>query len=66
MVNYDHPKQLGERNKKFKSVTMLTSEHKSWSGWVLKKGRYKMQGYAHRYLIVESSGQLAYFKTPGG
>jgi hypothetical protein len=34
-------------------------------GWVLKKGNRSMQGYQRRWVEVQSSGIMTYFKGPG-
>ncbi|KAJ3328059.1 hypothetical protein HDU76_010657 [Blyttiomyces sp. JEL0837] len=35
-------------------------------GWILKKGNRKMQGYARRWMKIDSDGYLSYAKQPGG
>lgn len=34
-------------------------------GWLLKKGRKKLQGYARRYFVLRTSGLLSYSLEPG-
>ncbi|KAF8335485.1 uncharacterized protein EI90DRAFT_336843 [Cantharellus anzutake] len=35
-------------------------------GWVLKKRRKRMQGYARRYFTLKSDGDLSYATQPNG
>lgn len=44
-----------------KSIDQLDVVH---SGWVLKKKRKKMQGYAKRFLVLTSEGILTYSLSP--
>ncbi|KAJ3196648.1 hypothetical protein HK101_008225 [Irineochytrium annulatum] len=39
---------------------------KAYEGWILKKGNRKMQGYAKRWMKIDSDGNLQYFRQPGG
>ncbi len=34
-------------------------------GWVMKKRRRRMQGWAKRYLKLDTSGILSYYSQPG-
>ncbi|PWN47061.1 hypothetical protein IE53DRAFT_371781 [Violaceomyces palustris] len=63
-----HPSNPGKR---VSSLNPGTNPGKSvdqlqivFSGWVLKKKRKKMQGYAKRYLILTSQGILTYTMSP--
>ncbi|KAH6599613.1 hypothetical protein BASA50_002955 [Batrachochytrium salamandrivorans] len=38
---------------------------KEVEGWMLKKGNRKIQGYQRRWVEVDSSGSLSYYKSPG-
>ena len=38
---------------------------KEVEGWMLKKGNRKMQGFQRRWVEVDSSGSLIYYKSPG-
>ncbi|KAJ3135572.1 Oxysterol-binding protein- protein 3 [Physocladia obscura] len=39
---------------------------KNVSGWILKKGDRKMQGYLKRWLIIDAAGYLSYSKSQNG
>ncbi|KAJ3022422.1 Oxysterol-binding protein- protein 3 [Thoreauomyces humboldtii] len=43
-----------------------TPPRREIENWLLKKGNKKMQGFQKRWVSVESTGILSYYKNPGG
>jgi len=44
---------------------MEASDNILLEGWVMKKRRRRMQGWAKRYLKLDATGVLSYYSQPG-
>ncbi|KAG8864202.1 hypothetical protein FRB96_006023 [Tulasnella sp. 330] len=66
-VTYPNPKGIsGLVANASHVVSTLVNSTPACEGWLLKKRRKKMQGYAKRYFILSSLGLLSYSASPGG